>query len=64
MDALGFLLNSLSASLISTVIALILGALAAYAIQRSGAKLSIILVVLVLCLKMIPTSSIVVPIMN
>ena len=62
MDALGFLLNSLSASLISTVIALILGALAAYAIQRSGAKLSIILVVLVLCLKMIPTSSIVVPI--
>ena len=32
------------------------------AIQRSGAKLSVILVVLVLCLKMIPTSSIVVPI--
>lgn len=62
MDALGFLFNSLSASLISTVIALILGSLAAYAIQRSGAKLSIILVVLVLCLKMIPTSSIVVPI--
>ena len=39
MDALGFLFNSLSASLISTVIALILGSLAAYAIQRSGAKL-------------------------
>ena len=52
----------MSVSLISTVIALILGSLAAYAIQRSGAKLSIILVVLVLCLKMIPTSSIVVPI--
>ena len=62
MDALQFLCNSLSVSLISTVIALILGSLAAYAIQRSGAKLSIILVVLVLCLKMIPTSSIVVPI--
>lgn len=61
-DALQFLWNSLSVSLISTVIALILGSLAAYAIQRSGAKLSIILVVLVLCLKMIPTSSIVVPI--
>ena len=39
-----------------------MGSLAAYAIQRSGAKLSVILVVLVLCLKMIPTSSIVVPI--
>ena len=62
MDALKFLLNSLSVSLISTAIALILGALAAYAIQRSGAKLSVALVVLVLCLKMIPTSSIVVPI--
>ena len=56
MDAMKYLLNSLSVSLISTVIALILGALAAYAIQRSGAKLSILLVVLVLCLKMIPTS--------
>lgn len=62
MDVLKYLMNSLSTSLISTVIALILGALAAYAIQRSGAKLSIVLVVLVLCLKMIPTSSIVVPI--
>lgn len=62
MDAASFLLNSLTAAVCSTVIALILGSLAAYAIQRSGAKLSIILVVLVLCLKMIPTSSIVVPI--
>lgn len=62
MDALHYLINSLTTSLVSTVIALVLGALAAYAIQRSGAKLSIILVVLVLCLKMIPTSSIVVPI--
>lgn len=62
MDALKYLLNSLSVSLISTIIALVLGSLAAYAIQRSGAKLSTILIVLVLCLKMIPTSSIVVPI--
>lgn len=62
MDAAGFLVNSLTAAVCSTVIALILGSLAAYAIQRSGAKLSIVLVVLVLCLKMIPTSSIVVPI--
>lgn len=62
MDALKYLINSLGAALASTVIALVLGALAAYAIQRSGAKLSVALVVLVLCLKMIPTSSIVVPI--
>ena len=39
MDALKYLLNSLSVALISTIIALILGSLAAYAIQRSGAKL-------------------------
>lgn len=62
MDVLKFLLNSLSTALLSTIVALILGSLAAYAIQRSGAKLSILLVVLVLCLKMIPTSSIAVPI--
>lgn len=62
MDVSTFLFNSLSTALLSTIIALILGSLAAYAIQRSGAKLSVLLVVLVLCLKMIPTSSIVVPI--
>ena len=62
MDAIKFLFNSLTVALISTIIALILGSLAAYAIQRSGAKLSVLLIVLVLCLKMIPTSSIVVPI--
>lgn len=62
MDALQFLINSLTVAVCSTVIALILGSLAAYAIQRSGARLSIVLIVLVLCLKMIPTSSIVVPI--
>lgn len=62
MDAGSFLVNSLIAAVCSTVIALILGSLAAYAIQRSGAKLSVLLVVLILCLKMIPTSSIAVPI--
>lgn len=62
MNAVKYLLNSLSASFASTVIALVLGSLAAYAIQRSGAKLSIVLLILVLCLKMIPTSSIAVPI--
>ena len=62
MDALSFLVNSLTTAVCSTIIALILGALVAYAIQRSGAKLSIVLIVLILCLKMIPTSSIVVPI--
>ena len=62
MDAMKFLFNSLTVALISTIIALILGSLAAYVIQRSGAKLSVLLIVSVLCLKMIPTSSIVVPI--
>lgn len=62
MDALKYLFNSIFAALASTLIAVVLGALAAYAIQRSGAKLSVVLVVLILCLKMIPTSSISVPI--
>lgn len=46
MNAAGFLANSLLTAICSTVIALILGSLAAYAIQRSGAKLSVMLVVL------------------
>ncbi|MBR2258089.1 MAG: carbohydrate ABC transporter permease [Blautia sp.] len=62
MNVTGFMLNSLITALCSTVIAVILGSLAAYAIQRSQAKLSVFLVVLVLCLKMLPTSSIVVPV--
>lgn len=62
MDAASYLVNSLTTAVISTVIAVILGSLAAYAIQRSGAKLSVFLVVLILCLKMIPTSCIAVPI--
>ena len=62
MDVGGYLLNSLITAVCSTVIAVILGSLSAYAIQRSGAKLSVLLTVLILCLKMLPTSSIVVPI--
>ncbi|MGO5113852.1 carbohydrate ABC transporter permease [Candidatus Avoscillospira sp. LCP25S3_F1] len=62
MDAWSYLVNSLSVALVSTCLALLLGALAAYAISRSGSNLSVALVVLVLCLKMIPTSSIAVPI--
>lgn len=62
MDAASYLVNSLTTAVISTVIAVILGSLAAYAIQRSGARLSVFLVVLILCLKMIPTSCIAVPI--
>ena len=62
MDAAKYLINSLTTAVGSTLIAVILGSLAAYAIQRSGAKLSVWLVVLILCLKMIPTSSIAVPI--
>jgi ABC-type sugar transport system, permease component len=54
--------NSFFCAAVSTVIAVILGSLSAYAIARTGARLSAVLVVLVLCLKMIPTSSIAVPI--
>ena len=62
LPVLKYIGNSLITSLCSTAIAVVLGALAAYAIQRSGLKLAILLTVLVLCLKMIPTSSIAVPI--
>lgn len=62
MDVGKYIGNSFITAVCSTLIAVVLGALAAYAIQRSGAKLAVFLVVLVLCLKMIPTSSIAVPI--
>lgn len=62
MNVGGYFINSLTTALCSTIIAVVLGSLAAYAVQRSGAKLSVFLVILILCLKMIPTSSIVVPI--
>lgn len=56
--------NSLITSAFSMLIAVLLGSLAAYAIARSGAKLSSLLIALVLCIKMIPISSITVPIYN
>lgn len=62
MDVWGALANSFLTAVVSTIIAVFLGSLASYAIARSGAKLSVFLAVLVLCLKMIPISSIVVPI--
>ena len=62
MPVLKYIGNSFFSAILSTIIAIILGSLASYAIARSGAKLSIALVVLILCLKMIPTSSIAVPI--
>ena len=62
MPVLHYIFNSFLVAIVSTLIAIILGALSAYAIQRSGAKLATLLVVIVLCLKMIPTSSIAVPI--
>lgn len=62
IPAFKYMANSLICAVCSTIIAVFLGALASYAISRSGAKLSVLLVVLVLCLKMIPTASIAVPI--
>ena len=55
--------NSLIAALASTLICLVLGSLASYAISRAeAAKFSNLLLILVLSLKMIPTASIVTPI--
>lgn len=55
--------NSFIAAAVSTVICLVLGSLASYAISRTAmSKFSNFLLILVLCLKMIPLSSIVVPI--
>jgi multiple sugar transport system permease protein len=59
---LKYLGNSLLCSVVSTIIAVFGGSLCAYAITRSGAKLSTGFVIAVLCLKMIPVSSIAVPI--
>lgn len=57
-----YLLNSFIIAIFSTAIAVLLGSLSSYAIARSTSKLSAILLVIVLCLKMIPLSSIAVPI--
>lgn len=55
--------NSFIAALVSTVICLLIGSLASYAVSRTAvSRFSNFLLVLVLCLKMIPMSSIVVPI--
>lgn len=62
MPVLHYIFNSFIVAICSTLIAVILGALSAYAIQRSGAKIATLLIIIVLCLKMIPTSSIAVPI--
>ncbi|MBO0457214.1 carbohydrate ABC transporter permease [Enterococcus hulanensis] len=62
MPAFHYIFNSFLVAVCSTLIAVILGSLSSYAIQRSGAKIATFLIVVVLCLKMIPTSSIAVPI--
>nr|WP_086350846.1 carbohydrate ABC transporter permease [Enterococcus sp. 9E7_DIV0242]OTP10567.1 hypothetical protein A5888_003865 [Enterococcus sp. 9E7_DIV0242] len=54
--------TGLFVAICSTLIAVVLGSLSSYAIQRSGAKIAVFLTIVVLCLKMIPTSSIAVPI--
>lgn len=54
--------NSLVAALISTIISVFLGSLASYGISRVNSSLSSLLLIMVLCLKMIPFSSIAVPI--
>lgn len=56
--------NSLIITLSATLMAIFLGGLAAYALERSGSKLSSFLIVIVLCLKMIPLSSIAVPVFS
>lgn len=56
--------NSLIITLGATLMAIFLGGLAAYALERSGSKLSSFLIVIVLCLKMIPLSSIAVPVFS
>jgi multiple sugar transport system permease protein len=59
-----YFINSFSVAIISTAISVFLGALASYAIARFGGKISVLLVLMTLCLKMIPTSCIVVPIFD
>ncbi|MDT2758007.1 carbohydrate ABC transporter permease [Enterococcus asini] len=62
MPAVQYIFNSFLVAVCSTLIAVILGSLSSYAIQRSGTKIAVLLTIIVLCLKMIPTSSIAVPI--
>lgn len=62
MPAFKYIFNSFLVAICSTLIAVVFGSLSSYAIQRSGAKIAVVLTIIVLCLKMIPTSSIAVPI--
>jgi len=59
-----YLGNSLFVALAATGISVFLGSLSAYSIDRSNSKVSRFLLVLTLCLKMIPLSSISVPVYN
>jgi len=57
-----YIFNSLIISLSATFLAVFLGSLSSYAIARSGSRISSALLIIVLCLKMIPLSSIAVPV--
>ncbi|KIO60472.1 hypothetical protein B4064_3522 [Caldibacillus thermoamylovorans] len=58
-----YLANSLVAAVFSTIICVVLGSMASYAISRTiGSKLSYLFLVLVLCLKMLPLTSVAVPV--
>lgn len=61
---LTYISNSFITAIVSTIIAVALGSLSAYAIARSRTKASTFLLVLILCLRMIPSSSIAVPIFD
>lgn len=58
-----YLGNSLIAAVVSTIICVSLGSAAAYSLSRTvGSKLSYIFLVIVLCLKMLPLTSVAVPV--
>lgn len=61
MNVWACLFNSLLPSVASTGIAVMLGALFAYGMSRSGGRSSMALSATILCMKMIPTACIVVP---
>ena len=58
-----YITNSLIAAVFSTIICVVLGSMASYAISRTiGSKLSYLFLVLVLCLEMLPLTSVAVPV--
>src|SRR5699024_1901181 len=61
MPLLAYFFNSLFASLISTILAVFLGALAAYGLARFSSKTGNIFLLLTLCIRMIPMISIAIP---